>query len=160
MSVDRKTNRGLEILRFLVTGIVCALLDFIVSYFVLAGLVKTGMESGWANALSITVGFLVSVIVNYLLSTFWVFQNVKDENASKKPLFVLVFILLSAGAMFLSIGTMELCAYICLNAWNVDIISKADTILGEIFSFTFWDDIEFWAYFISLIPFSFAALII
>ena len=159
MSIDRKTNRGLEILRFLVTGIVCALIDFVVSYFVLAGLVKAGMESGWANALSIAVGFLVSVIINYLLSTYWVFKNVKDENASKKPLFILVFVLLSAGAMFLSIGTMQLCAFVCLNAWNVDIISKADTIVGEIFSFSFWSDIAFWAYFISFVIKTFVGLV-
>ena len=159
MAVDKKKSRGLEILRFLVTGIVCALIDFVVSYFVLAGLVKTGMDNGWANALSIAVGFLVSVIINYLLSTFWVFQNVKDEKASKKPLFIVVFILLSAGAMFLSIGTMELCAYIWLNAGNVDIISKADEIIGEIFSFTFWGDIQFWAYFISFVIKTFVGLV-
>ena len=159
MSVDRKTNRGLEILRFLVTGIVCALLDFIVSYFVLAGLVKTGMESGWANALSIACGFIVGVIVNYLMSTFWVFQNVRDEKASKKPLFIVVFVLLSAGAMLLSIGTMQLCAYIYLNAWNIDIITKADPIVGEIFSFTFWGDIAFWAYFISFVIKTFVGLV-
>ena len=159
MAVDKKKSRGYEILRFLVTGIVCALIDFVVSYFVLAGLVRTGMESGWANALSISVGFLVSVIVNYLLSTYWVFQNVKDEKASKKPLFIVIFVVLSAGAMFLSIGTMELCAFICLNAWNVDIISKADEIIGEIFSFTFWGDIQFWAYFISFIIKTFVGLV-
>ena len=67
--------------------------------------------------------------------------------------------LLSAGAMLLSIGTMELCAFVCLNAWNVDIISKADQILGEIFSFSFWDDIEFWAYFISFVIKTFVGLV-
>lgn len=159
MSVDRKKSRSLEILRFLVTGIVCALIDFVVSYFVLAGLVKAGMDGGWANALSVAIGFLVSVIINYLLSTYWVFQNVRDEKASKKPLFILVFVLLSAGAMLLSIGTMQLCAYVCLSAWNVDIISKADTIVGEIFSFSFWSDIAFWAYFISFVIKTFVGLV-
>lgn len=159
MSIDRKTNRGLEILRFLVTGIVCALIDFIVSYFVLAGLVKTGMNGGWANALSIAVGFIVSVVFNYLLSTYWVFRNVGDKNASKKPLFIFWFVILSAGAMFLSIGTMQLCALICSNAWGIDIISKADKIVGEIFSFTFWGDIDFWAYFISFVIKTFVGLL-
>ena len=92
MSIDKKTNRGLEVLRFLVTGIVCALVDFIVSYFFLAGLVKTGMNSGWANALSIAAGFVIGVILNYILSTFWVFQNVRDDKASKKPLFIFWFV--------------------------------------------------------------------
>ena len=159
MSIDKRTNRGLEVLRFLVTGIVCALIDFLVSYFVLAGLVKANMDSGWANALSIAIGFLVSVIFNYLLSTYWVFRNVEDEKASKKPLFIFIFVLLSAGAMFLSIGTMQLCAIICLNAWNIDIISKADTVVGEIFSFTFWGDMAFWAYFISFIIKTFVGLV-
>ena len=159
MAIDRNKSRGLEILRFLVTGIVCALIDFVVSYFVLAALVKTNMDSSWANALSVGAGFLVSVIINYLLSTFWVFRNVKDKNASKKPLFIVIFIFLSAGAMFLSIGTMELCAYICLHAWNVDIISKADQILDEILSFSFWGDIQFWAYFISFVIKTFVGLV-
>ena len=159
MSVDRNKSRGLEILRFLVTGIVCALIDFVISYFVLAGLVKTGMDGSLANALSVACGFIVAVIINYLLSTYWVFRNVRDEKASKKPLFIFVFVLLSAGALFLSIGTMELCAYICLNAWDVDIISKADQILNEILTFSFWDDIEFWAYFISFVIKTFVGLV-
>lgn len=159
MTIDKKTSRGLELLRFLVTGIVCALIDFIVSYLVLAGLVKADMPSAWANAISIAIGFIVSVILNYLLSTYWVFKNVKDEKASKKPLFIFIFVVLSAGAMFLSIGTMELCSFICLKAWDIDIISKADSIISEIFSFSFWGDISFWAYFISFIIKTFVGLV-
>lgn len=159
MSKDKKTSRGREILRFLVTGIVCALIDFLVSYFVLAGLVKTGMSSGWANALSVAAGFIVAVVLNYFLSTYWVFQNVEDEKKAKKPWFIAVFVVLSAGAMFLSIGTMELCAFICLNAWNVDIISKADEIISEIIHFSFWSDVAFWAYFISFVIKTFVGLV-
>ena len=148
---NKAYSKGKEIFRFIVTGILCALIDFVVSYFLLALFVRCGMNEWWANALSITCGFVVSVFINYLLSTYWVFLNVKDPSKSKRPLFILFFILLSAIGLLLSIGSMELCALVCKNAWGLDILNKAKNIFEEIGSWTFWGDACFWAYFISFV---------
>jgi len=141
-SKDKKIS--LELLRFLVTGIVCALLDFLICKLLLAAC--GGLPSWAANVISTICGFIVGVTVNYLLSTYWVFKNVRDKNASKKPLFIVFFVLLSAVGLALSIGTMLLCEYCCKTWWNID-ITKVD--LKQLFSFQFWSDPVFWAYFVS-----------
>lgn len=118
---DKKIS--LEIIRFVITGLICALLDFATSYIVTVLLKKTDMNDTLIVALSTLIGFTISVIANYLLSTLWVFKNVKDKNKAKKPLFIVVFIVLSAIGWGLSFGTMELCRLAC-NAWfKVDINS-------------------------------------
>lgn len=141
-SKDQKIS--LELLRFLVTGVVCALVDFIICKLLLAAC--GGLPSWAANIISTGCGFIVGVTINYFMSTYWVFKNVKDKNASKKPLFIVFFVLLSAGALALSIGTMLLCEYCCKAWWSID-ITKVD--LTKIFTKEFWIDPAFWAYFVS-----------
>jgi len=147
--MENTYSKGKEVLRFIITGIICALIDFIISYLILAGLIKLGMNEWGANAISLSIGFIISVIINYLLSTYWVFKNVRDDINKKSVMFIVIFILLSAVAMGLSIGTMQLCALVCKNALNLDILSYAKTLFEKIKSFSFWGDKEFWGYFVS-----------
>lgn len=149
MENENKISRGNELFRFIVTGIVCALIDFLISYGVLALLNKAGLEGIAANAISTTCGFIVGVIVNYLLSTFWVFKNVSEDTNTKSVKFIIAFVILSACAWGLSVGTMALCSLVCKNAWNIVIDEGVDKIIKKVFTFTFWDDVTFWAYFVS-----------
>ena len=146
---EKKISTGNEIIRFIITGAICALIDFLTSYLVLALLNKLGLQGFWATAISTTAGFILGVIVNYLLSTYWVFKNVKDKAKTKTPKFIVAFVLLSACAWGLSVGTMELCSYVCKSAWDIVIDENTDLIIKKVFTFTFWDDITFWSYFIS-----------
>ena len=134
-----KTNKdkkiSLEIIRFVITGIICALLDFATMYVTTVLLKKTAMNDTLIVALSTLAGFIVGVIANYILSTLWVFKNVKDKNKAKTPLFIVLFVILSAVGWGLSFGTMELCRIACNAWWQVDINSiklefKAITTLG------------------------------
>ena len=118
---DKKIS--LEIVRFVITGVICALLDFATSYIVTVILKKTNMNDTLIVALSTLIGFTISVIANYLLSTLWVFRNVKDKNKAKTPLFIILFVILSACGWGLSFGTMELCRVACNAWWQVDINS-------------------------------------
>ena len=118
---DKKIS--LEIVRFVITGVICALLDFATSYIVTVILKKTNMNDTLIVALSTLIGFTISVIANYLLSTLWVFRNVKDKNKAKTPLFIILFVILSACGWGLSFGTMELCRVVCNAWWQVDINS-------------------------------------
>lgn len=149
MKEENKISRGNELVRFLITGVVCALIDFLTSYGVLALLNKSGLEGLWAIAISTTCGFILGVIANYLLSTFWVFKNVSNKEKTKTIGFIVAFVLLSAVAWGLSVGTMELCSLVCRNAWGINIDENTDVIIKKVFTFTFWDDVTFWAYFVS-----------
>ncbi|MCR4879499.1 MAG: GtrA family protein [Bacilli bacterium] len=149
MEKEEKISTGNELVRFLVTGVICALLDFLTSYGVLALLNKAGMTGFWATAISTTCGFIVGVVLNYLLSTFWVFKNVSDKSKTKTPKFIFFFVLLSACAWGLSVGTMSLCSLVCSNAWGINIDANTDVIIKKLFTFTFWTDVTFWAYFVS-----------
>ena len=146
---EKKISNGNELVRFIVTGALCALLDFLVSYGVLALLNNLAINGVLATAISTTTGFIIGVVVNYLLSTFWVFKNVSNKEKTKTPKFIIAFVLLSACAWGLSVGTMSLCALVCSSIWAIDIDSGTDIIIQKIFNFTFWGDIQFWAYFIS-----------
>ena len=149
MEKEKKISTGNEVVRFIITGAACALLDFLTSYGVLALLNKAGLQGFWATAISTTCGFIVGVILNYILSTFWVFKNVSEETNTKSVKFIIFFVLLSACAWGLSVGTMELCSLVCRNAWGINIDENTDVIIKKVFTFTFWDDVTFWAYFIS-----------
>ena len=149
MAEEKKISRGNELIRFIITGLVCALIDFLTSYGVLALCNKGGLQGFWATAISTTCGFILGVIANYLLSTFWVFKNVSDKGKTKTVGFIVAFVLLSAVAWGLSVGTMELCSLVCRNAWGINIDEKADAVIKKVFTFTFWDDVTFWAYFVS-----------
>ena len=149
MENEKELSTGNELVRFIVTGIICALVDFLISYGVLALLNSGGLQGFWATAISTTCGFLVGVAVNYLLSTFWVFKNVSDKSKTKTPKFIIAFVLLSACAWALSVGTMELCSLVCRNAWSINIDENTDEVIKKVFTFTFWDDVTFWAYFVS-----------
>ena len=144
MSKDKNKSLSRELLRFLVTGIVCALLDFFTGFGF--GQLCGGISEGGKVAIMTTTGFVVGVIANYLLSTYWVFKNVKDEKSSKKPLFIAVFVVLSAGALGISVLTMWGCQEFCKAVLNLDI---SDVEIMEIFKFQFWGDPKFWGYFIS-----------
>ena len=146
---QRKTSRGFELLRFLVTGIVCALIDFVVSYLTMSGFVRAGMNEFGANALSTTIGFIVSVVLNYLLSTYWVFVNVEDKDKSKKPLFIITFVILSAVALGLSIGTMELSAFVIKQASGIDIVNESKVLFNDFFKFAWLGKASFWLYFLA-----------
>ena len=71
-------NKKLEILRFLVIGIVATIFDFLTKTLV-AGLTKS-WNATFNFGVSILAGFVVGVIVNYVFSVLWVFQNVADKH--------------------------------------------------------------------------------
>ena len=69
--VDKKTNRGLELIRFLICGVAAALTDYLFSQLMVL-LLHNALSETWTTVLSTAVGFIFGVAVNYLISTFWV----------------------------------------------------------------------------------------
>lgn len=132
MEVNQISNKdkkiSLEIIRFLVTGVICAFLDFLVCYIV-SSLISFLNNPALQTAIYTLCGFIVGVIANYLLSTFWVFKNVEDKNKSKSPLFKLLFVIFSSIGWLISFITMFLCSYLILVSFKIDINNFQITLI-------------------------------
>lgn len=81
-----------QILKFGVVGVVCFLIDFIITNAVAAILRnQLQMATGTAALIGAFWGFVISVIINYLLSMKYVF--VRKEDMDRKKEFVIFTIL-------------------------------------------------------------------
>lgn len=96
-----------QFLKFGVVGVICFFIDF--------GLYTLCNFLGCPYLISGIIGFLVSVIVNYLLSMKFVFE--RREDISRKKEFIIYVILSTIG-----LGINELILYICIdiiyNNWS------------------------------------------
>ena len=148
--VDKKSNRGLELLRFIVCGGAAALTDLLFSVLVVSFMPREKFGI-WTIIVSTAVGFTFGVIVNYLISTFWVYQNVDKNVKTKSKTFIMWFVILSFCAMLLSIGTMLLCDLIVVsNKGNeYSIVYQSFFKLWKAYQFGILTQFIFWAYSIS-----------
>ena len=91
--VDRSKSRWWELLRFLICGVAAALSDYLAAQLIV--LAMPGVNEIVVTIVSTAVGFVVGVIVNYLISTFWVYQNVDKSIQTKSKRFITMFVILS-----------------------------------------------------------------
>lgn len=144
---DKKKKISLELVRFVITGIICALADFLVSFLVKEMLSSLSVE--WLKIVLYTLaGFIVGVILNYFLSTYWVFQNVADKKKTKTPMFVLLYVVLSAIGWLLSYLTMQLCT-IAFVAWFE--INISESLIGDGISWSLFVSASLWLFFIAFV---------
>lgn len=102
--MDKNKSLSLEIVRFIITGVVATLIDFGVSSLVAALVPETiGI---WRQVIYTTCGFVVSLVVNYLLSTYWVYKNVDKSVDAKSPKNILLFTIFSIVGLLIGIGMM------------------------------------------------------
>ncbi len=139
--MNKKENTW-ELVKFLITGVVCAAADFLTTALFLRLFGFVAIEA-LKSAISLLAGFLVGVILNYILSTYWVFKGKQDSQVTKSTKFILLFVLFSAIAYGLSYGTYELCRFIFNSAWAINI---NDANIQYILQFTFWGDALFWLF--------------
>jgi len=138
-----KKNENLwELIKFLITGVVCAAADFLTTALFLKLFDSIEIET-LKSAIALLAGFIVGVILNYILSTFWVFRGKQDRSVTKSAKFIISFVVLSAIAYGLSYGTYELCRIIFSSAWAINI---NDATISYILTFTFWGDALFWLF--------------
>lgn len=141
--MDKKQNIW-ELVKFLITGVVCAIADFLTTSLFLK--ITEGLPNTAQSAISLLAGFIVGVILNYILSTFWVFKGKQDRSVTKSARFIILFVIFSAIAYGLSYGTYELCRIVFQNTAHVNI---NDATIKYILQFTFWGDALFWLYFLA-----------
>ena len=79
----KKYSNKLEILRFVIVGVIATTVDLIIKIIINTAIGDSFNHLNNGDSLKTfigyTCGFLIGVVVNYLLSTFWVFKNVKDD---------------------------------------------------------------------------------
>ena len=141
--MDKKDNLW-ELVKFLITGVVCAIADFLTTSLFLK--ICVGLPLTAQSAIALLAGFIVGVTLNYILSTFWVFKGKQDRSVTKSTRFIILFVVFSAIAYGLSYGTYELCRLIFNNAWAINI---NEATINYILQFTFWSDALFWLYFLA-----------
>ena len=148
--VNKKTNRGLELIRFLICGAAAALTDYLFAQLMVL-LLHNSLNETWTTILSTAVGFIFGVAVNYLISTFWVYQNVDKNIKTKSKMFIFWFVILSLAAMLLSIGAMLLCNLVAVFIGGPEnsIVNLSVMELINEYGFDFLKQALFWTYFLS-----------
>ena len=141
--MNKKDNLW-ELIKFLITGVVCAIADFLTTSLFLK--ICAGLPLTAQSAISLLAGFIVGVTLNYILSTFWVFKGKQDRSVTKSTRFIVLFVIFSAIAYGLSYGTYELCRLIFNSACTINI---NEATISYILQFTFWGDALFWLYFLA-----------
>ena len=149
--MDKNSNLA-ELIRFLVCGVAAALTDYLFCQVTILILnrVSPDMTWIWMTVISTGVGFIFGVIVNYLISTFWVYQNVDKSVKTKSVRFIVWFTVLSFMAMVLSILTMLLCNLVVMNGLHQESIMDVSLLtLIKDHGIAFLAQAIFWTYFIS-----------
>ena len=90
---DRHKRLIFEILRYCIVGGVAAVVDMGANYAMLYWVLQGGKDDGVKVALSVTVGFIVGLTVNYILSNVFVFNK---ESQQKKGKTVKAFLIYAA----------------------------------------------------------------
>ena len=108
-------NRIKEILRFILTGGVCTVIEYAALYAL-----KTWLK--WDVLIATPVAFLVSVFFNYLLCVKWVFSGAKEGSRAAQ----LGFVITSGMGFFLNWGIM----------WALTALFGEDAVLLTVLGFT------------------------
>ena len=108
MASGNKNKLFAQILRFGVVGFLCFFIDFIITNVIALILRKTGMDTTHAAMIGALFGFIISVVVNYILSMHWVFE--RKEDLDKRKEFV-IFVILSV----IGLGLNELIILVCMS---------------------------------------------
>lgn len=110
----KKENRLGEVIRFVITGGVCFLIE-------LAALILLRDKAGLDTLIATPIAFTISVIVNYLLCVKWVFDGAGEQGNKQK----IGFVVTSVMGLLLNELLM----------WLFRIIFGEDTVLLTVFSF-------------------------
>lgn len=136
-------NRALaEIARFLIVGVIATVVDFFMAgitlYIFDPSLYPSffnvfyggGTATTLASCVSTGVGFLFGLVVNYILSIFFVFD---EKGNSKTGLGFVIFALLSAGGLAIHVVGMWL--LVDLAGWNYWLIKILLTVIVLVYNY-------------------------
>lgn len=117
MPAEKNKKISLEIIRFIITGIIATIIDF--GVFSLVAVFIPDSFNFWKTFICTAGGFLVSLVVNYLLSAFWVYKNVDKSINKKSPKNLILFAVFSLVGLLL--GTAIMCGFDALDNYVIHI---------------------------------------
>ncbi len=129
----KKSRLSAEIVRFIVVGIIATIVDLVLNYLFVI-IIPSSFNSDLKVAICTTMGFIGGVIVNYILSIIWVFQNVENEKEAKSKKSFLMFVLLSTIGLVLGIEFMGGFNAISTTMWGIDLYAWEPEHFSEVFS--------------------------
>ena len=146
----RRKSRGLEILRFIVIGVLCTLIDFVAQFCLMKWAFPFLIEQGgWGEYLawgiSVTIAFLIANFVNFFFSRFWVYQNVDKNIKTGNAKTFFIYLGLGVGGWLLGLAIQELGVMVTNLVWP-DLALTYDftrVSLSELFS---TGGLAFWAF--------------
>lgn len=139
-----------EIVRFLLVGVLATGVDLLIRV-IFNSLFNGVLTKEWNLALSFTFGFVLSLILNYVLSTLYVFKSKRRLGDIKT---LTLFIATSLFAFIVGLGLFYLCSFL-FSSGNIDITSF------NVFDiFTSFTSLSFWMYLVSFIIQTLITLII
>lgn len=111
--LQNKQNQA-ELLRFLIVGVICTLVDLGVSSLV-QYVIYTDTATKTILGITITLniffaalfGFIFGVVTNYVLSIFIVFKNVENKKTSRSVRGFVIFFILSAIGFLINYAIKE-----------------------------------------------------
>lgn len=133
-----------EVIRFLIVGVIATIFDLLTKLIINSvigdNLKNLKSEQLLKTFIGYTCGFIIGVIINYLLSTFWVFKNVKNKKESRSAKGILLFLFFSLLGFLIGLGITYGLGYLILYTSKINIID---------FSLLPTDGSSFWTYFIN-----------
>lgn len=95
-----------EVFRFLIVGLIAAVFDFLLCY-IFQFIIFKGNENVYVTVISTIMGFLIGVVINYLLSTYMVYKKT-DNKKAKNVKGMIIFLLLAVIGLLLGIAIQAL----------------------------------------------------
>lgn len=93
-----------EILRYCVVGGIAAVSDMVANYVMLYYVLSASKDVSWAVTLSVTVGFIVGLTTNYILSNIFVFNKESQKKNGRSVKAFLIYVAVGIVGYFISVG--------------------------------------------------------
>ena len=93
-----------EILRYCVVGGIAAVADMAANYVMLYYVLSASKDVSWAVAVSVTVGFIVGLTTNYILSNIFVFNKESQKKNGRSVKAFLIYVAVGIVGYFISVG--------------------------------------------------------
>ena len=99
-----KKDTLFEFLRYVVVGGVSALVDMGVNYAVLYFILGATKDDKWQVAAAVTAGFIIGLIVNFVLSNIFVFKTEEQKKDGKTLKAFVIYALVGIIGYFITVG--------------------------------------------------------
>ena len=93
-----------EFLRYAVVGGVAALVDMGVNYAMLYFILGATKDDKWQVAVAVTAGFVIGLIVNFVLSNVFVFRTAEQQKEGKTVKAFVIYAVVGVIGYFLTVG--------------------------------------------------------